>query len=384
MKVKKIFTTKSIVSLVLVLLLVHNLTLKAFASDYSKDTVNGQPLSNKIASTMETTIENFIADKASPQKVYTEINFSAKAQSNSGKALYRFSVSDGVEVKLLQDYSEVPTCQWLPTISGDYKIIVDVKDVNSMEDKENSSEIGFRIDGLKKIFIDPGHGGEDSGAVGYSGVLEKDVNLLIGNKVVAELRKYGMEVATSRTTDATVSLKERVALANNWKGDVFLSLHNNSYSSTSVGGTETYYYSGDSVGKEIAQKIQNNLIENLGFNNRGIKNGDELYVIKYTDMTSLLIEFGFLSNPEEEEKMNKNEYQEAATKSVVDGFLEYYNVKRDDLNKDGNIDIMDLSFMAKNYNINKSNGNWNLAMDINNDGVIDIYDIVSYSKIINQ
>lgn len=369
---------KSIVSLTLIVLFLHNPTLEVFANEYSKGIIK-----SSIASNLETSIESFTTDKISPQKVYTEINLTAKGQSGSGKILYRFMISDGSESKLLQDYSEASTCQWYPTVSGDYKVIVDAKDVSSVEDKDSSSEIIFRIDGFKKIFVDPGHGGEDSGAVGYSGVLEKDINLLIGNKVIADLRKYGMDVVASRTTDVTLSLANRVAAANNWNSDIFVSLHNNSYSDTSVGGTETYYYSGDPVGKGIADKIQSNLIANLGFNNRGIKSGDGLYVIKYTEMSSLLIEFGFLSNPGEEDTLNKDEYQEIASKSVVDGFLEYYNVKKDDLNKDGNIDIMDLSFMAKSYNTNKSNGNWNLAMDINNDGVIDIYDIVNFSKIIN-
>ena len=79
----------------------------------------------------------------------------------------------------------------------------------------------------KKVFIDPGHGGNDSGAVGINNLLEKDITLSVAKKVYDFLKKQGLEIKLSRTDDKTLSLKDRTSAANSWKADCFISIHCN-------------------------------------------------------------------------------------------------------------------------------------------------------------
>lgn len=189
----------------------------------------------------------------------------------------------------------------------------------------NSSEqpAGSLLEG-KIITIDPGHGGKQPGALGF-GLKEKDVTLDIGLKVQKLLEAEGAKVVMTRTDDSTVDLPERTAIAINNKSNIFVSLHMNSSTSGSANGTETYwnekYQSTES--KKLAEKIQKRLIELLNTANRGVKT-DNFYVIKNTTMPSVLVEFGFISNETEAQKMKTNQFRENAAEAVLLGILDYY------------------------------------------------------------
>ncbi len=94
----------------------------------------------------------------------------------------------------------------------------------------------------KKVFIDPGHGGTDSGAVGVNNLYEKNVNLAVAKEVGKLLEMNGIEVKLSRTTDITVSLESRTNSANSWKADCFVSIHCNAFDGKAK-GLETFAYS---------------------------------------------------------------------------------------------------------------------------------------------
>jgi len=163
-----------------------------------------------------------------------------------------------------------------------------------------------------KIVLDPGHGGTEPGSVGYlngSAVKEKDVNLKIANKVLKILRDKGYNIIPTRTTDTYVGLTTRAEIANSANADVFVSIHNNSFSDSSAKGTLTMYAydspkSGQSIsGKTIAQIMQNELIKGTEGQNRGLMKNSQIVVIRKTKMPAILLECLFMSNQSDLQKL---------------------------------------------------------------------------------
>ncbi|MBR5047624.1 MAG: N-acetylmuramoyl-L-alanine amidase, partial [Eubacterium sp.] len=177
------------------------------------------------------------------------------------------------------------------------------------------------------VVLDAGHGGEDSGAKG-NGNLEKTMNL----KIVTEAKKWfdkdtRFQVYYTRTTDKTLTLADRYELANNKNADIFISVHINSYKSTSE-GTETLYnkdrnaitQKGNITSYQLATAMQKGACTATGFLDRGLVNRPNLQVLKYSKMPACLIEYGFISNRSECIKMNANmaNYGKALYQSIVD------------------------------------------------------------------
>jgi N-acetylmuramoyl-L-alanine amidase len=151
-----------------------------------------------------------------------------------------------------------------------------------------------------KICIDPGHGGKDSGAIGPTGLYEKDVNLAVALILGAQLVRMGVQVIYTRTTDEYVSLKQRTDFANSQGVDYLISVHCNSFNATSK-GTETWCFAAGKPGESLAKSIQTALIAVNGLTDRGVKYaGDSLHMIRETKMPATLTELAFISNPTEE------------------------------------------------------------------------------------
>ena len=192
----------------------------------------------------------------------------------------------------------------------------------------------------RSIFLDPGHGGSDPGAVS-GGVREKDLTLSVYNKVSSKLASLGYTVLTSRNVDKDVDLVERAKQANNANADMLLSIHFNAGGRGVARGIETYYYQSqaDRVpkinkenhnnaerlerGRKLANKVQQNLLYQTGANDRGVKRAS-FTVLRETSIPSILVELGFIDNPEERNKIKTNEYQERLANGIVDGIVEYY------------------------------------------------------------
>lgn len=172
------------------------------------------------------------------------------------------------------------------------------------------------------VYIDPGHGGYDPGAVG-NGINEKDIVLKVALNVKKILEEKGIKVVMSRTDDTYVSLQDRVITANKSNADSFVSIHINSAGATAANGIETYYYTQNSP--SLASKIQNKLINYTGAYDRGVKK-DNFYVVTYTNMPSSLAEIGFLTNWNEANKLKDSEYQYKISLALAEGTLEYLNV----------------------------------------------------------
>ena len=192
----------------------------------------------------------------------------------------------------------------------------------------------------RAIFLDPGHGGSDSGAVA-NGVREKDLTLSVYNKVSNRLASLGYSVLTSRNTDKDVGLVSRADQANKSNADMFLSIHFNAGGRGASYGIETYYYKPEAgytpaINKEnhnnperleksrkLANKVQQNLLYKTGAYDRGVKRAS-FAVLRETSIPSILVELGFIDNQEEVKKIKTNEYQDKLADGIVDGIVEYY------------------------------------------------------------
>ena len=192
----------------------------------------------------------------------------------------------------------------------------------------------------RSIFLDPGHGGSDPGAIS-GGVREKDLTLSVYNKVSSKLASLGYTVLTSRNVDKDVDLVERAEQANKANADMLLSIHFNAGGRGVARGIETYYYQSQAdrvpkINKEnhnnaerlersrkLANKVQQNLLYQTGANDRGVKRAS-FTVLRETSIPSILVELGFIDNPEERNKIKTNEYQERLANGIVDGIVEYY------------------------------------------------------------
>ena len=172
-----------------------------------------------------------------------------------------------------------------------------------------------------KVFIDPGHGGYDNGAV-RNGVLEDETNLQISKKIEAKLKAKGVQVKMSRYDDTYLSLTDRTRMSNNWGSDIFVSIHQNSATSSSANGIETYYYPTRQDSKELASEIQEDLIQSTNAVNRGVKTANYA-VIRTSSMSSSLVECGFISNPTEAKNLSSSSYQDKVAEGIVNGIMEY-------------------------------------------------------------
>lgn len=180
----------------------------------------------------------------------------------------------------------------------------------------------------KTVVIDPGHGGADPGAIGVTGLREKVLNLAIARLFAEMLEEAGANVVMTRKGDYAVSNSVRVKVANDSGGDVYISIHANSFSSSESNGTETYFspQKKSSADSFLAQQLQREMVLALNLRNRGVKENN-FYILRNVKMPAALIEVAFLSNPREEELLKKEETHIKAARALFNGlqafFLQY-------------------------------------------------------------
>lgn len=172
-----------------------------------------------------------------------------------------------------------------------------------------------------RIYIDPGHGGLDPGAIG-NGLLEKDLTLDISLRQKDLFERLGHEVKMSRTADKTVSLELRIQDANRWGADVFISNHINAGGGQ---GIEVWHSIVGGKSKEYARRVEERL--RIIFKSRGLKtregrNGDYIFVIRATNMPAILNEFGFIDNTEDTTKLKRQDIRQKCAEAVVYGLLQ--------------------------------------------------------------
>ena len=192
----------------------------------------------------------------------------------------------------------------------------------------------------KIVYLDAGHGGYDPGA-SYFGISEKSLTLAIQSRVKAKLEAEGYQVVTTRTSDTYVDLTDRSRAANASESDIFVSIHINASGSSASQGIETYYYQPYaeypsrinatyhanptrlSMSDTLANAIQSSLINATGAQNQGVKR-QTFAVLRETTAPAVLLELGFLSNPQEATRLNTSAYQETLANAIVAGIKSYY------------------------------------------------------------
>jgi N-acetylmuramoyl-L-alanine amidase len=217
--------------------------------------------------------------------------------------------------------------------------------------------------GLRAIVIDPGHGGDETGAKGSQGIVEKNITLAVARRLKAALEtRLGVRVLLTREGDQTVPLDQRAALANNNKADLFLSLHANASLRPSVSGAEVFFLSLTEYGDEaleaahapsetlpvlgggnrdievvlwdmaqarhieqsaaFARSIEASLRERVPMSPRALQQAG-FRVLVGANMPAVLVEMGFLTNPQQEQRLASDDYQNAVVQALVDGIVRY-------------------------------------------------------------
>jgi N-acetylmuramoyl-L-alanine amidase len=176
-----------------------------------------------------------------------------------------------------------------------------------------------------KICLDPGHGGRDPGAVGTDPFTleEKEINLSVASFLEEKLENAGHWVAMTRRRDIFIKLDSRAEFANRLEADLFISLHTNSFRSSTVSGIEVYHYPNSEEGRTAAENILASLIASFpDHNNRGVKTRD-FVVLKKTEMPAVLVEVEFLSNPEQLQFLADEDNREGLAEATATGIKNF-------------------------------------------------------------
>lgn len=193
------------------------------------------------------------------------------------------------------------------------------------------------IEGLK-VVVDPGHGDTDVGTIGVStGRYEKEVNLEIGLKLKEALEKEGVTVVMTRESDEPIAaadetdiakrkeadMQKREQIITEAKADMYIGVHQNSFESAEACGPQIFYYTDSSAGKQLAQCIQQAMNDALEIKEPRKVNFGRYRLLKPGGQPSVTVECGFFTNPEEEKKLQTDDYQDKVVAAIVDG-IKYY------------------------------------------------------------
>ena len=189
------------------------------------------------------------------------------------------------------------------------------------------------------VIIDAGHGGDDGGAIGVDGTVEKDINLDIALKLEKLLKFYGFDVIMTRTEDVMTcddgldSLRKRKVSDIHNRFDVleknpdavFISIHQNKFEDNSQHGTQVFYSGNNEKSKLLAESIQNSIVTVLQPDNSRVvkKSGSGIYLLYHAELPAVLVECGFISNPAEVKKLNDENYRMKIAILIADGLIKY-------------------------------------------------------------
>ena len=174
----------------------------------------------------------------------------------------------------------------------------------------------------KTIMIDPGHGGRDTGALGFTGTTEKTITLQTAEHLKQQLESYGAKVILTRNSDQYVSLSIRSATSKSSNADAFISLHFNSVpSSIAANGIGSYYY--HDKDQSLASNIQSEMVQSTGLRSRGVHFGD-FHVIRENNKPAVLLELGFISDRNEEQTVKGVHYQTKVSQGITNGLIRYF------------------------------------------------------------
>jgi N-acetylmuramoyl-L-alanine amidase len=255
-------------------------------------------------------------------------------------------------------------------LENPYRLVIDVyaSPKNLLPSKQDDKIATPEVNKITTIVIDPGHGGDDPGAIGPHGLQEKDIALSVGKKLGDILAEQpGIKVIFTRDSDIFIPLNERTEIANSKKADLFISVHANASPRKATRGIETYFLNwtndeeamkvaarenkisfrkmeemqGDlqmiledlarknknEESMKLASNVQNSMIDTLKVNYRGIEDLGVKYALFYVlvgaEMPSILVEISFISNHEEERRLSSKQYKEKIAEAIAAGINTY-------------------------------------------------------------
>lgn len=187
------------------------------------------------------------------------------------------------------------------------------------------------------IVLDAGHGGDDPGKIGINGSREKDINLAIARRVKMYLETNGIKVVMTREDENGLydpgaenkkvqDMKRRIAIMEEEQPLATVSIHQNSYTEEYVNGAQVFYYKDSKEGETLATLLQESLREHLDpENHRQMKANDSYYLLKKTQIPTVIVECGFLSNTREAELLSDEEYQDKVAWAIYMGIMQFVN-----------------------------------------------------------
>lgn len=183
------------------------------------------------------------------------------------------------------------------------------------------------------VVIDAGHGGADPGAIGWNGVTEKRINLEIARLVeIMAYEEPGLRVVLTRRTDKTISLRDRIDLAQRVDAGLYLSVHSNAHHDARAEGFETLTHDTPSrsnyrASLQFARIVDDQMTTRLsGFSEqRGVR--EQRLYLRWASMPAIIVEAGFLTNPTEAQRLQTLWYQAQVAQSIIDGITAYLNGK---------------------------------------------------------
>jgi N-acetylmuramoyl-L-alanine amidase len=260
-------------------------------------------------------------------------------------------------------------------LENPFRIVFDVHQPSSVQTPTSASPAPNLPPGIRTVVIDPGHGGTETGAIGPSGIQEKELTLALARDLADRLAQAGLRVVLTRTDDVNIPLDARTPIANQNKGDLFISIHLNSSLGSGAYGTETYILSTEATDSRAARSaadenvepgastattptpadttadpqamedlqlilwdlaqshhlaesqrfanlVQGELNQTLQLRDRGVKQAP-FRVLMGANMPAVLVELGFISNPDEEKKLQDAEYRSGLIQALVRSIQRY-------------------------------------------------------------
>lgn len=203
----------------------------------------------------------------------------------------------------------------------------------------NQTERGAQKAAGPLILVDAGHGGSDPGMIGVGGLEEKGINLSISLLLRDTLEKSGYSVIMTREEDKGLydssaankkaqDMQRRIAMIREYAPVLSVSIHQNSYQDEGVHGPQVFYYESSVEGKKLAEAVQSSLNDLLEVDRpREVKGNTSYYLLKRSSGILVIVECGFLTNPEEAQKLQTKEYQEKVAAAVSEGIRTYLNAQ---------------------------------------------------------
>lgn len=233
--------------------------------------------------------------------------------------------------------------KWVLVVIGISLLILSMIYIMDIERKRVEKVEDIKVNALpvtnKVIVIDAGHGLPDEGAVGFNGTTEQAINLNISLKLQKLIEQSGAKVILTRSDENGIysldstsirnkkvsDTKNRVSIANSSDADLFISIHLNKFPESIYKGWQTFYNKSSTEGKKLATLIQDNLSKNIEFkNNRVPLSISGIYIIDKVNIPTVIVECGFLSNPQEAEMLKGESYQNKLAWGIFIGIQEYF------------------------------------------------------------